>query len=117
MIGRHCISPASLGFWFFSPSAAFLVRLGIVIPLFLVCLLLVVAIGLVAWRGKLHMAAYGGMTIGAAAAAILIGQLAGAQGVRGTTVGVFVSVVFFLFVAAAFGSFLGLLLYRRPREK
>jgi hypothetical protein len=63
------------------------------------------------------MAVYGGMAIGAVAIAILIGQLAGAQGVRGKAVGVFVSVVFFLFVAAAFGSFLGLLLYRHPREK
>ena len=63
------------------------------------------------------MAAYGGMAIGAGAVAILIGQLAGAHGVRGKTVGVFVSVVFFLLVAAAFGSFLGLLFYRHPREK
>src|SRR5713101_6562885 len=98
------------------PSAIFAVRFGMAVPLFLVCLVLVVAIGFAARRGKLHMAGFGWLAIGAATVAFWIGRLAGARGVRGTAVGMFMSVVFFLLVAAAFGSFLGLVFYRRPRD-
>ena len=45
-----------------------------------------------------------------------VGHLAGAETVRGTPLGVVISIVFLLLIAAALGCFLGILFYRQPRQ-
>jgi len=100
-----------------SVLAALAVRPGVVVPLFLVCLFLVMAIPLAAQRGKLHIPGYAGMAIVAAGISLLVGWLAGLEGVRGTPWGTLVAVIFFLLIATALGSFLGLLFYRQPPEE
>jgi hypothetical protein len=103
------------------PAAAapafFAVRFGIVIPLAAACLFVLVLIPAWARRGKLSIPACVGMGLAAAVLAIGIGNLAGVNGVRGTAFGVLASIIFFLLVATAVGSFVGLYFFRAPREK
>jgi hypothetical protein len=90
----------------------FAAKLGIVIPLAVVCLSVIVLIPLGARRGKLSIPACVYMALGAAALALGAGKLAGISRVRGTAAGVAVSVLFFLLVATAVGSFIGLYFFR-----
>ncbi|TAM82670.1 MAG: hypothetical protein EPN47_08415 [Acidobacteria bacterium] len=90
------------------------INLGVVIPLALSCLVLVVVIPSAAWRGKLSVPAYALILFAAAFVAYGIGRLAGAQSIHGTTLGIVISFIFFLLVAAAVGSFLGIFFYRQP---
>lgn len=46
-----------------------------------------------------------------------IGKLAGAQSIHGTALGIVISFIFFLLVAAAVGSFLGIFFYRQPTDE
>src|SRR5262252_3158466 len=85
----------------------FAAKLGIVIPLAVVCLFVIVLIPIGARRGKLSIPAFVYMALGAAVLALGAGKLAGVRGVRGTPAGVAVSVLFFLLVATAIGSFIG----------
>lgn len=96
--------------------ALFAPRLSIVAPLFLACLFMLVIIPIRARRGKLSIPACVGMGLGAAVVALIMGKLAGVHGVTGTALGIFVSVLFYLLIAAALGFFLGLFFYREPPE-
>lgn len=87
---------------------------GVILPLALSCLVLIAVIPSAALRGKLNAPAYGLILFGAAVAAFFTGKLAGAESVHGTTLGVVVSFIFFLLVAAAVGCFFGMLIYRQP---
>jgi hypothetical protein len=90
------------------------VNLGVIVPLALSCLVLVVVIPSAAWRGRLNVPVYALMLFAAAFVAYGIGKLAGAQSVHGTALGVVISFIFFLLVATAVGSFLGIFFYRQP---
>ncbi len=88
------------------------IGLGVIVPLALSCLVLVVVIPSAAWRGKLSVPMYALMLFAACFVAFGVGKLAGAESVRGTALGVVVSFIFFLLVAAAGGCFLGIFFYR-----
>lgn len=90
------------------------VNLGVVVPLALSCLVVVAVIPSAAWRGKLNVPVYALMLFVAAFVAYGIGRVAGAQSIHGTTLGVVISFIFFLLVATAIGSFLGIFFYRQP---
>ncbi len=90
------------------------VRTGIVVPLTLASMAVVVAILFAARRGKLSIPAYGGAAIGAIVIGFALGHLAGLRQVRGTPLGVVISILFFLLMATALGCLLGLFLYREP---
>lgn len=96
--------------------ALWTVKLGILLPLTLACIVLVVVIPAAARRGYLNVPLYALMLFGISFLAFLTGRLAGAQSVRSTTLGVVVSLIFFLLVAAAVGSFLGMFFYRQPSD-
>jgi hypothetical protein len=91
-------------------------KLFIVIPLILICIVIVVAIALAASRGKLHMAGYIGIALAAFVAAMILGKVSGLRAVSGTVVGLVLSVLFFLAIAAVLGSIAALLFYK-PRPE
>lgn len=96
--------------------ALWTVKLGILLPLTLACIVLLVVIPAAARRGHLNVPVYALMLFGTAFLAFLTGRLAGAQSVRDTTLGVVVSLIFFLLVAAAVGCFLAMFFYRQPSD-
>jgi hypothetical protein len=91
-------------------------RRFIVIPLILICIAIVVAIAAAASRGKLHMAGYIGIALAAFAAAMIFGKISGLRGVSGTTMGLFLSVLFFFAISAVLGSIAALGFYKPPPE-
>lgn len=99
---------------FSSFPALLAVNLGVIIPLSLSCLVVVVVIPSAAWRGRMNVPFYALVLFAAAFVAYGIGKLAGAQSIHGTTLGVVISFIFFLLVATALGSFLGIFFYRQP---
>lgn len=92
------------------------VNFGVVVPLALSCIVVVAVIPAAACRGKLNVPVYALMLFGASFVAYGVGRVAGAQSIQGTTLGVVVSFVFFLLVATAVGSFLGIFFYRQPTD-
>ena len=92
-------------------------KLSLVLPLLLACLALVVAVPYAARRGKLHMPGYMGLAALAFLSAILLGRITGLRGINGTLFGVFLSILFFLFIAVAVGSALALFVYRNPHQE
>lgn len=104
-----------LGFFFLPIVLA--VNLGVIIPLALSCLVVGVVIPAAAWRGRMSVPFYALMLFAASFVAYGIGKLAGAQSVHGTALGIVISFIFFLLVAAAVGSFLGIFFYRQPTDE
>jgi hypothetical protein len=92
--------------------AVYGVRLPVVIPMALLCTTVMILIPMAAARGKLHIPGYAGIAILAFASSVLSGRLAGARGVAGRGIAIFLSVAFFLLLAAAVGSILALFVYR-----
>lgn len=92
------------------------INLGVIVPLALSCLVIVSVIPSAAWRGKLNIPAYALMLFGAAFVAYATGTATGAQSIHGTTLGVVIAFIFFLLVATAVGSFLGIFFYRQPTD-
>jgi hypothetical protein len=99
---------------FVPPVLVLTARLNVLIPLGVVCLAVVAAIPSAARRGKLNLRAYAGMMVGAAVIGFSLGHVSGLRQVRGTPLGVGISILFFLLVAAALGCLLSLFLYREP---
>jgi len=99
-----------------APGALVALKTGIVIPLGAACMVLIVLIPSAAWRGRMSVPIYALMALATGITALAAGHLAGAQTVRGTPLGVVISIVFFLLVAAGFGCFLGILFYRQPPQ-
>jgi hypothetical protein len=91
-------------------------RRFIVIPLILICIAIVVAIAVAASRGKLHMAGYIGIAIAAFGAAMVLGKISGIRGVSGTTIGLFLSVLFFFAISTVVGSIAALVFYKPPPQ-
>lgn len=98
-----------------SLPALWVVKIGVLLPLALACIVLVVVIPAAARRGILNVPVYALMLFGTGFLAFITGKLAGAETVRGTTLGVVVSLIFFLLVAAAIGCFFGMFFYRQPQ--
>jgi len=92
------------------------VNFGVIVPLALSCLVVVAVIPSAAWRGKLNVPVYALMLFVAAFVAYGMGKIAGVQSIHGTTLGVVISFIFFLLVATALGSFLGIFFYRQPTD-
>jgi len=99
-----------------SPGAFISLRAGVLIPLALACMVLIVLIPSAAWRGKFSVPIYALLALASGTLAFAAGTLAGARTVRGTPLGVVISILFFLLIAAGFGCFLSMLFYRPPRE-
>lgn len=92
------------------------VNLGVIVPLSLSCLVVVAVIPSAAWRGKMSVPFYALILFVSAFVAFGMGKVAGAQSVHGTTLGVVISFIFFLLVATAVGSFMGIFFYRQPTD-
>jgi hypothetical protein len=88
----------------------------IIATMALLCLVILVAIPLAAAQGKLHLAGYIGSAIAAFGAAMIVGKLSGLHRINGTLIGLFLSVLFFLSISAAFGSLIALAAYRHPPD-
>lgn len=93
-------------------SALWIIRFGIAVPLSLGCLVLIVVIPSAARRGKLSVPIYALLAFATGAAAFVIGKIAGAESVRGTALGIVLSIIFFLLIAALLGCLLSLFFYR-----
>jgi hypothetical protein len=89
-------------------------RRFIVFPLILMCIVIVVAIVLAAFRGKLHVPGYIGLAGLSFVVSIFLGKLSGSRHIAGTPVGIILSFVFYLLISAALGSVIALFVYRRP---
>lgn len=100
--------------WGFLLPSLWAVNFGVVIPLSLSCLVLVVVIPSAARRGRLSVPVYTLLMFAAAIVAYATGLLAGAESVHGTVLGIVISFIFFLLVAAAAGCFFGIVFYRQP---
>ncbi len=91
-------------------------KLGIVVPLAVLCIAIVVAIPVVARTGKLTIPAAGLIAVGGIIVGLLVGYLSGTSRIRGTPVGVGLAIVFYLLVAAVLGCVLGIFFYREPKR-
>jgi hypothetical protein len=96
--------------------SAFGPSLPVVLPLGLACLAIIAAIPFAAARAKLHIPGYVGLAFLSCAAGLLFGRISGARAVTGTITGLFLSILFFLLMAAAVGCVLALFFYRHPPE-
>lgn len=107
----------SMPFTFLSVfPALWAVNFGVVVPLALSCLVLVAVIPSAAWRGRLNVPVYALLLFASAFVAFIVSKVAGAEAIHGTTLGIVLSFIFFLLVAAAVGSFFGIFFYRQPTE-
>ena len=97
-----------------SSPALLAINFGVIIPLALSCLVLMVVIPSAAWRGRMNVPFYALLLFVSAFVAFGTAKVAGAQSIHGTTLGVVITFISFLLVAAAVGSFLGILFYRQP---
>jgi len=91
-------------------------RSPLVLVLGVACVFVVLAVPFAASRGKLHIPGYVGMALVSFAVAFICGRISGAHSVRGTHSGEILSIVFFVLVAVAVGSVLGIFFYRDPPE-
>ena len=96
--------------------ALWAVNLGVVVPLALSCLVLVAVIPAAAWRGRLNVPVYALLLFASAFVAFIVSKLAGTESIHGTIIGIVLSFIFFLLVAAAAGSFFGIFFYRQPTD-
>lgn len=108
------LTTSMFAFLFFPALLA--INLGVIVPLSLSCLVVVAVIPAAAWRGKLNVPVYALILFGASFVAYGIGKVAGAQSIHGTALGVVISFIFFVLVATAVGSFLGIFFYRQPTD-
>lgn len=97
-------------------SAVIMVNLRVILPLVLSSFAILIAIPWAAARGKLHIPGYVGLAFLTFAIALLLGRIAGAHAITGTTAGVLLSVAFFLLIAAAAGCVVALFFYRHLPE-
>lgn len=96
--------------------ALWTINLGVVMPLSISCLVILVVIPSAARRGRFSVPVYALLMFTSAIVAYGTGLLAGARSVRGTTLGIVISFIFFLLVAAAAGCFFGICFYRQPSD-
>ena len=87
-------------------------KLLVVVPLIAACILLAVSVSFFAHRGKLHIPGYAGIAMVGFVLSLTFGKIAGAHSIAGTGVGVFFSILCFLFLAVVVGSVVALFFYR-----
>ena len=87
-----------------------------VVPLTVTCIAVVVAIPVAANRSRLHIPGYVGIAFLAFVLGLLAGRLSGAHAITGTSIGIALSLLFFLLIAVAIGSVLALFFYRDPPD-
>lgn len=93
-------------------------HLGLIAPLAAVCFFVLVAIPVAAAKGKLHMPGYSGLSMLLLLVALLFGYIAGRPSITGHPVGIILSFLFFVAIAAAIGCIVALAFYRRkPLEE
>lgn len=100
----------------FPPAFALALKLGVVAPLALACLLAALAFPFAARKGRLTIPACAGIGIAAVALALLAGHVAGGRKITGTAWGLGLAVAFFLMSSTAVGAFVALFFYREPPE-
>jgi hypothetical protein len=93
---------------------AYSVHSAILIPLAAGCLAIVLLVPIGAFRGVLHIPAYCGFALLAFAFGLIVGNVAGTQ-IPGSFLGVGLSIVFFLAMAACLGSILAIFVYRQRK--
>ena len=98
------------------PTLALALRLNVVIPLAVACLVVVVFIPVAARRGRITVPACAGSGILALALGFLAGHLAGARQITGTASGTALAFTFFLMCTTAVASFAAIFFYREPPE-
>ncbi|HUI42842.1 MAG TPA: hypothetical protein VL523_12825 [Terriglobia bacterium] len=98
------------------PPLGLALRLSVVVPLAIACLLVAVAIPIAARQGRVTIPACVGIGVAAAGIALLAGRVAGVRRITGTASGMALAVAFFLLSSTAFGSLLALFFYREPPE-
>ena len=86
-------------------------NLPLVVPLTFASLLIATLIPRAAKRGKLHIPGYVGIAVFAVAFGLVTGRFAGMPGIAGSILGIGLSIVFFLSMSVAFGSFLAVFFY------
>ncbi|MGA7187973.1 MAG: hypothetical protein WBY66_05710 [Candidatus Acidiferrales bacterium] len=91
---------------------AYSVHPAILIPLVAACFVIVLFVPIAAFQGMLHIPAYCGFALVAFAFGLIVGKVAGAQ-IPGSFLGVGLSIVFFLAMAACLGSILAIFVYRQ----
>ncbi|MFZ0582545.1 MAG: hypothetical protein WAN72_11540 [Candidatus Acidiferrales bacterium] len=91
---------------------AYSVHPAILIPLVAACFVIVLFVPIAAFQGALHIPAYCGFALVAFAFGLIVGKVAGAQ-IPGSFLGVGLSIVFFLAMAACLGSILAIFVYRQ----
>ena len=91
---------------------AYSVHPAILIPLSAACFAIVLLVPIRAFQGMLHMPAYCGFALLAFAFGLIVGKIAGMQ-VPGSFLGVALSILFFLAMAACLGSILAIFVYRQ----
>jgi hypothetical protein len=84
------------------------------LPVWIGCLLIVIAICGAAARRKLHIPGYVGIAFVSFVIALILGRMSGSAGLVGTPTGIFISVLFFLLMATALGSIVAIFFYRHP---
>jgi hypothetical protein len=91
---------------------AYSVHPAILIPLVAACFAIVLLVPIGAFQGMLHIPAYCGLALLAFAFGLIVGKVAGTQ-IPGSFLGVALSIVFFLAMAASLGSILAIFVYRQ----
>jgi hypothetical protein len=94
---------------------AFSVHPAILVPLVAACFAIVLLVPIGAFQGKLHIPAYCGFALFALAFGLVVGKIAGTQ-IPGSFLGVGLSIVFFVVMAACLGSILAIFVYRQREE-
>ena len=84
--------------------------------LIFVCLAVVLALVAGARKGVLHVPGYIGMAMFAFVVALVLGWLSGIHRIRGSPLGVILSVLFFLLISVSAGSILAIFFFRPPPE-
>ncbi|MGC2280703.1 MAG: hypothetical protein WA603_11845 [Candidatus Acidiferrales bacterium] len=91
------------------------VHLAILIPLVAACSAIVLLVPIGAFHGMLHIPAYCGFALLTFAFGLIVGKVAGTR-IPGSFLGIGLSIVFFLAMAACLGSILAIFVYRQREE-
>lgn len=89
---------------------------GLLPLLIFICLAVALGVAASARKRLLHIPGYIGMALFAFVASLACGRLAGLQGIRGSPLGVILSILCFLLLSVSAGSVLAIFFFRPPLE-
>jgi len=92
-------------------AVAYSVNPTVLIPLLIACFAIVLVAPVAAFQGRLHTPAYCGFALLALTLGLIVGKIAETQ-IPGSPPGVYLSIIFFLAMAACVGSILAVFFYR-----